>query len=264
MCNKRLLFFDIDGTLITDDGRRIIPDSTRRAIKLAREKGCLTFINTGRVFCNIEEFIRSVGFDGYVCGCGSYIRLGDEVLYHRQLPQDICREIAYACRRYGITSIFEHSDVTCYDREMDSSFRDRIVNYFAETTDRLIDDIEDKDFIFDKFSGWYTDESDLAGFKAYIEPYFDYIDREGPFCEMAPKGHSKATGIKYLLDYLDIPLHNAYVFGDGNNDLPMLEYVDRSVCMGGGSELARQAAEYVTDTVLGDGIEKAMRYYKLI
>ena len=62
---RKILFFDIDGTLITDDGKRYFPDSAKEAIQKARENGHLAFINTGRVFCNVTEEIRSAGFDGF-------------------------------------------------------------------------------------------------------------------------------------------------------------------------------------------------------
>lgn len=259
-----LLFFDIDGTLITDDERRILPDSTRQAISKARKNGCLTFINTGRVFCNVESFIRNVGFDGYVCGCGGYIRVNDEVVFHKEYPQDLCRKLAYDCRKYGMSAIFEHAEKTCYDREMESEFRDMIVNYFAQNEIELLDDIEDPGFIFDKFSAWYDENSDIESFKKAIDPYFEYIDREGPFCEMKPRGLSKATGIQFLLDLYGLSIHNAYVFGDGNNDLDMLRFTKNSICMGSGSELAKEAAGYVTDSVIDDGIYNAMKHFKLI
>ena len=259
-----LLFFDIDGTLITDDESRTLPDSARDAIRQVREKGDMVFINTGRVFCNVDPFIREVGFDGYVCGCGGYIRVGDKVLYHKEYPQDVCRKLAYECRKTGFTAIFEQAEKTCYDKEMDSPFRDAIVSYFAENKAELIDDIEDPGFIFDKFAAWYDDNSDHEGFRKAIEPYFDYIDREGTFCEMKPKGHSKATGIQFLLDFFGLSLHNAYVFGDGNNDLDMLEFAPNSVCMGSGSPLAKEAAAYVTDSVLDNGIYNAIKHFGLI
>ena len=45
--DRKILFFDIDGTLITEDGRRYFPDSARRALAQARANGHLVFINTG-------------------------------------------------------------------------------------------------------------------------------------------------------------------------------------------------------------------------
>ena len=58
-----MLFFDIDGTLITTDGKRTFPESAKRALREARERGHLVYINTGRVMANVDDFIREVGFD---------------------------------------------------------------------------------------------------------------------------------------------------------------------------------------------------------
>ena len=163
-----------------------------------------------------------------------------------------------------MNALFEYKDYTCFDKEMSSPDRDILVRYFSSGGKKLVDDIEDKDFVFDKFSSWYTKDSNLEEFKAYISKYFSYIDREGDFCELEPIGHSKATGIEFLLNYFGLTSDNAYVFGDGNNDLEMMKYVKHSICMKNGSEAALKAAEYVTDDVLDGGIKKAMKYYGIL
>ena len=43
---KNFIFFDIDGTIISEDG--YLPESAVRAIRAARKKGNATLINTGR------------------------------------------------------------------------------------------------------------------------------------------------------------------------------------------------------------------------
>lgn len=57
---KKLLFFDIDGTLVDDDGS--IPASTIQAIASAQKAGHLTFINTGRTWGNVDPGIASNWF----------------------------------------------------------------------------------------------------------------------------------------------------------------------------------------------------------
>lgn len=53
-----VIFFDIDGTIVTEDERAFIPESTRIAIRKTRKKGNLTFINTGRTAFNISQKIK--------------------------------------------------------------------------------------------------------------------------------------------------------------------------------------------------------------
>ena len=70
--SRKIAFFDIDGTLTSEvDGR--VPKDAATAIARARANGNLMFINTGRCFQNVESRFREVGWDGYVCGCGTNI-----------------------------------------------------------------------------------------------------------------------------------------------------------------------------------------------
>ena len=50
---QNFIFFDIDGTIISEDG--YLPESAVRAIQAARKKGNATFINTGRGAQVVEE-----------------------------------------------------------------------------------------------------------------------------------------------------------------------------------------------------------------
>ena len=62
---QKLLFFDIDGTLITE-GPGVLPKSTRQAICMAKERGHFLFINTGRTLRSLAKKITELGFSGYV------------------------------------------------------------------------------------------------------------------------------------------------------------------------------------------------------
>ena len=52
---RKILFFDIDGTLITDDGKRYFPDSAKEAIQKASGKGCGILIKKGQIIKKIDE-----------------------------------------------------------------------------------------------------------------------------------------------------------------------------------------------------------------
>ena len=53
-------------------------------------------------------------------------------------------------------------------------------------------------------------------------------------------------------------------FGDGENDMDMLRFAGVGVAMGNACDAVKAAADYVTDTVDNDGIEKALRHFGLI
>ena len=93
-------FFDIDGTLTSEiDGS--IPESAVYAIQAARANGNLMFINTGRCFQNVEQRFRDVGFDGFVCGCGTDIYCdGTEILHVAQTHETVMK-LLLAARGMG-------------------------------------------------------------------------------------------------------------------------------------------------------------------
>jgi len=262
MTSRKILFFDIDGTLITED--RKIPEDAKRALAEAKKQGHLLFINTGRVYCNIEDFIYE-GFDGMVMGCGTHIIYHGKELLHKRLTKAKCTEIAYKCREYGIQALFEFSEYSGFDGEMtDRNWLDDLVGYFRSVGRRMLESIDEPDFIFDKFSAYYDENSDLEAFKEYITKDFTYIDREGNFCEMEPIGFSKASGIQFLLEYFDIEKENAFVFGDSNNDIEMMQYVPNSIAMGNGSAECKKVASFITKDIDDGGLSYAMKHFELI
>ena len=69
---------------------------------------------------------------------------------------------------------------------------------------------------------------------------------------------------KVLIEYLGIPHSNTYAFGDGPNDLEMLQYVQYGTAMGNSEQSVFQAAKYRTKGIWEDGIYLALKRYGLI
>lgn len=261
---RSVIFFDIDGTLVTEDARRIIPESARKAIALTREKGCLTFINTGRTIFNVSPDVRSLGFDGYICGCGTYIEYKGDVLCSNTLEQNFCRKIAGIIRQCGVTPVYEHrygyffDDLAVHNADLDDFLADFVDEGIP--VDRRVDDPE---FCFDKFVVWENPGCDMERFRREAGRYFDIIDRGGGFYENVPLGFTKATAIEKILKILDIPAENAYAIGDSANDLPMLKAVPNSIAMGGAEKIYPYVS-YVTTSITDNGIYNALKHFRLI
>ena len=129
-----------------------------------------------------------------------------------------------------------------------------------------------------KLTGEYDGSEEINKFSADVFPetdfetigkeIFSFVDpirhADGVIYEFIPKGSSKGDGIEMVCDKLGLSLSDTYAIGDSNNDLDMLERAGHGICMGGGSELAMKAGEYVTDTLENDGLYKALVHYGLI
>ncbi len=261
---QKLVFFDIDGTII-DEHTYEIPESTVAAIKKLRANGHLAFINTGRPYSIIEDKIREIGFDGYICSCGTYIRLKDEVFLHKALTPERSLEIVGLARQFYLEVIYEalsgvYFDLTRPLREKSLIYKSRFDSMGIETNMS----IDSPDFYFDKFIIWTNNSIDFQHFCSFVEKDFDCIDRGNRLFEFVPKGYSKATGIKLLIDALGSELQNCYAIGDSANDLSMLEYVANSIAMGNSSKALFEKVSFVTKRLEDDGVEYALKHFKLI
>ncbi len=260
---RKIAFFDIDGTLTSEtDGT--IPKSAADAIRAARENGNLMFINTGRCFQNVEPRFREIGFDGYVCGCGTNIYCGKKEILSVTQPPAVIAKIVACARETGVDLLTESRDAVAFDlfRPLSHPGARRQYQAFLDRGYAMPRDLLAPDFRMDKFVLWFLEPEQLAAFRKVSDLYFTCIDRGGNFREFVPHGYSKATGLRYVLDYCGIPLEDAYAFGDSNNDLPMLSCVQNSIAMGNAyPESLKEQVSYVTANAGADGICQALAHF---
>lgn len=263
---RKIAFFDIDGTLTSEiDGS--IPESAVTAIQKARANGNLMFINSGRCFQNIEKRFRDIGFDGYICGCGTNIYCNGTEALHIAQTHDIVMYLLKKARELDIDILFESRKEVAFDLARPLKHPDAIRQYdeFAKLNYVMPEDLENPNFSCDKFVTWHTTDEQITAFRQISDRYFDCIDRGGTFREYVPHGYSKATGIRYVLHYYGMDLKDAYAFGDSNNDLPMLDFVPNSVAMGNASPASLFGkVSYVTAKASEDGIRLALEKFGFI
>ena len=104
--NKKIIFFDVDGTLVdVRPAREYVPESTIKAVRETRKKGNLCFLCTGRSLAEIYPHILDVGFDGIIGAGGGFVTIGDEMLYHKKVSnKDVHR----------VVDFFEENDYDYY------------------------------------------------------------------------------------------------------------------------------------------------------
>ena len=259
-----VVFFDIDGTII-DNETQVIPESAVRAVKQLRENGHLPIVNTGRPFSQIDPRIKELAFSGWVCGCGMQVILNGEYL-HRAIPSaQACLEVSSAVRECGMQVLYEPEEpALLYDegysdhpqllREMDQM---RSKNFQMLPLDH-----ENPRFL--KLVTFDWEGCEREEFIRRAEPYFTCIHRENTMLELVLLGNSKAAGMEKLLAHLGVSREDTMAIGDSTNDLPMFSVAKHTVCLAEGADELKAQAEFVTDTVLNDGIEKALKHYGLI
>ncbi len=261
--NKKIVFFDIDGTLL-DEETHTVPESCLEAIHQAQQNGHILIVNTGRPISTIENIITDIGFDGYVCGCGTYIKYKEKTILHATLDQIIRQEIIHKVYQCNVQAVLEGEKGAFFSKNITNplvkEFKQRYKN-----AGLLVGEYDSSDIVdFDKMAVWYDEKSDIESFRNYLKQYFEIIQREDDFIEVVPLGYSKATGIQFICDYLDMDISQCISIGDSTNDLAMLKYTEESVAMGNSNPILFDKVTYITTDVDKNGIYNALKHFQLI
>lgn len=265
MGNRKALFFDIDGTLLSEGKDRKVPESARKALLQAREKGHLVFVNTGRTWCETKEIRHLIDADGWLCGCGTYLMAEGEVIYDWRIAPERGAELIKLIRDCGMDGVLEGVEA-CYMQKAPSpaSAVEQCRQDFSALGIVSEKTWDDEGISFSKFCLVTDENSCLERFKEETREDLEVIDRGSTFVEVVPREHSKAAAIERILRQYGLSLEDAWVFGDSMNDLSMFQYAQNAVLMGKHDKELESYASFITKTVEEDGIAFAMEKFGLI
>ena len=251
---NKILFFDVDGTLY--NGEKRLPTSAKEALFSARRNGYEIAIATGRAPFMIKSLLEELEIDTYVTFNGQYVVYKGQVIFTDSIPNDYLQRIIDFGERRDEPVVFlnEHEMVASvpYDEKIATSLATLKFPYPPRI-----------DALFYK-------EQKVYQTLLFVEEKDEYLYREAfphvqlirwhPYaCDILPEAGSKARGISKMLAHIGKTMDDAVAFGDGLNDVEMLEAVGTGVAMGNGHAKAKAAADVIAPHVDEDGIYKVMK-----
>lgn len=269
----KIVFLNIDGTIRDFDG--IIPDSAIKAIHMARENGHKVCISTGRTYTRIDKEILDIGFDGIISSSGGYVEYEGECISHRYFTQLAYIELMNDLLLHQCVVEIEtgrESYVLSQDMEAYLAIRERMYEN-PEVAKKGVKPPVPIESVLDVpevekmvvFSNRMSGEDILAkwGYSFHIVnlsvPY-----EEKWAGEITPDYINKSEGIRQILLAGDYTREDSIAIGDNDNDLEMIRYAGIGVAMGNGTAKAREAADYIADSIDEDGLWKAFVHLGLI
>ncbi|MDV2686077.1 Cof-type HAD-IIB family hydrolase [Alkalihalophilus lindianensis] len=259
MTDKKIIFFDIDGTLLDHDKK--LPPATKEAIQTLQNDGHEVAIATGRGPFMYEDLREELGIQNFVSYNGQYVEVEGEMIFGNSLNQDKLEELT------ELAATQDHPLVYMGKKEMKANVEHH--NHIVESIGTLkVEAFPTHEPEYFKMEHIYQtllfcerDEETL--YEQKFEA-FDFIRWHPLSVDILPKGGSKAKGIEMMIAKLNIKPENVYAFGDGLNDIEMLSTVAHGVAMGNAHDETKEVAKYVTKAVDEDGIVHGLKMVGLL
>lgn len=264
-----LLVLDIDGTLV-DSSRELTP-RTKRAITQLQERGVKVAIASGRPTYGVKPLAEKLELDKF----GGYILSNNggaiidfttgEVIDSAQMPAELIPELYRELKDAGCEILFHDNEWVCsenieqqyvYNEAFLNKMKLRKVdNFVAAITKPIVKclgcgDPAKIEELEQRLSKRY--EGTLSIFRS--EPYF---------LEIVPTGIDKGASIGVLLNHIGSSRQRAIAFGDGFNDLTMIEFVGTGVAMANAQQAVKDVAQAITASNDEDGVAQYIEKYLL-
>ena len=239
MNTKKLLFFDIDGTIYREGYG--IYESAAAAIRRCAENGHHLMLCTGRGASSIPDEVSDLPFDGGVFGCGTYVYAGGRVLTDAAVLGSACQEVKEILYRNSCPFFVNNSDYIYYDPAYPPAGFEEIIRRMYLNYHGRLRPLQELDGRISKLTAYPEDRSLIPRIASELSPWFECIEHaEYRYIELVLKGYTKGTGVDLVLDELGFSRGDSYGFGDSGNDLPMLEAVGCGIVMAEAPEHLRR------------------------
>lgn len=248
---KRMLLFDLDGTLLKND--KTISNNTIAILSKCKERGYIIGISTSRGEQNCFSFFKQFNPDVFITSGGALVKREKEHLYKAIFSQQRTNAIIAEARRIcgmdcEITVDTTDNHFWNYKvdpKSLDNSWGDSIwtdYNDFHEEALKICVEIKD-----DKKA------------EMLMEMLFDcdcIRFSDGYWYKFTKKGVTKENAIKIVCDSYKIDLSDVIAFGDDYADIEMLKIAGLGVAMGNAIAEVKEIADVVIGTNDDDGIAK--------
>ena len=256
--NKKYIFCDIDGTIV--EGKYGIVKPSEKTIYAFNElkKNHYVLLSSGRMKCFLDDYIMNLNPNGFILGNGAYGEFNNEIIVEDFISEDNVFEIIKLCKE--LDGIYLNEDL---DFVYTNDKNHRCYKAFLESWKPLsLADVRIGEELKHIYISMYAFENvettnrfiELISDKLHVIPH-----RHLTSGDVNTIGVSKGSGITKLIERLGINKEDCIAFGDGDNDLEMIEAVGRGYAMIDGSELLKSKTKYHAPSVKDDGL-----YYTLV
>ena len=254
----KAIFFDIDGTLLSHTTGRVSAEAAE-ALASLRKKGILLLAATGRHILEFSDLpVNHLEFDGYVTLNGQLcLDKNRRLLYGNPIaPEDAAR----------LLSVFERREMPVMIVEEDMMY----LNFVNDAVRRAQADISTPVPETGVYTGGVIYQFILydggRGAEELVKELNEsrLIRWHDKAVDVIPEKGGKVAGIRRVLEDFAISREEIMAFGDGENDMDMLEFAGTGIAMGNADPQVKARADEVTESVDENGVVRALYRHGLL
>ena len=271
----RIIALDLDGTLLNSN--KELTERNYRALEAAAARGIEIVPTTGRFYDGMPAVIRELPFVNYAITINGaqvrHVHTG-KVLYRAEIPWQQAVElmkyfdtlpVVYDCYVGGGAfmtatlqdAIDDYTDDPHY-RKMVRELRAPVEELKAYVTQRGEDVQKSQIFTMDAALRRQVLEEVPRRFPDLIA-----TSALAHNVEVNQKLANKGAAVLALAEHLGCGAEHVMAFGDGLNDLTMIEAAGMGVVMDNGADELKRCADYITDDCDHDGVAAAIEKFCL-
>ncbi len=255
MSDSKILFSDLDGTLLND--QKEIEQPTKDTIKEMLAQGHYFAFCTGRPLSSAKNIAAKYNLDEKGCYIVSYnggvlYDLAEgRILSYASIPLDLVRELFHKAQEAGM---YIHT----YDQEdtvLTKAMTPELEFYWSRTGQPYKTGITPEDItqappkavlinLEDTGKLQWFQEANAKWARGKMNSFFSCLE----LLEYCPQGVSKGDGVRALCEYLKLPIEASIAAGDERNDISMLEAASIAAVPSNAYHEVRTMADYICET----------------
>ena len=275
MADIKLIAFDLDGTLL--NSKKELTPNTRATLEKAASMEIEIVPSTGRFWNLIPDCVRELDFINYA------ITLNGAEVYDVKKSKSLVKFEIPAERALKMARVFDDIDEIIYDFVINSKgymrreLHEKIPDFMVgEWQVRLVADfrkpLENEEFyeLIKNSEGVqkiqiFTLDKNL---RADLLKALPVVFRKNLFTSSIPNNieindinAKKGNALKFLAEYLKISIENTIAFGDGLNDVSMIEAAGIGAAMKNSCQEVLDAADFVTTDCDNEGVAEGIKKF---
>ena len=264
----RLIATDLDDTLLNEKNQ--LTERTLNALRAAMAAGCGVTLSSGRMMEAMLPFAEKIGVNAPMLlynGAMLYDHNTDETLYATRVPYEVALGVARIVEDAGsYVQVYPGKGYYCTELLERTHVYARQINVPAIPTHMPMSKwLEAHPGDVQKLLVIDTSAENADSLQARLREAYphgaSFLKSKPHYIEIMPEGVNKGASMAKLAELLGLKHEEVMCFGDGQNDVPMLQYAGAGWAMANGCEEARACTPLIAPPNSEDGVAQIIERY---